>query len=132
MAQYLDNNEDGVVDNQLVLDKMLENHSSMVLFEKENSSKLNRFFRSSESIENQYELQDLYGEEIHPSWNYNAPFDATFEEVLHLITHSGYAKVYPSVFGEYKGSELANAMDLARGGQFTIIPSSYPSSAWYS
>lgn len=132
MAQYLDNNEDEVVDNPLVLEMMLENRSSMVLFERENSNKLKRFFRSAESIENQYKLQDLYGQEIYPSWSHNSPFDATYEEVLHLITHSGYAKVYPSIFGEHQGSEIANAMDLARGGQYNNIPSSYPSSAWYS
>ncbi len=132
MAQYLDNDEDELVDNSLVVDKMIENKASMVLFEKENSKNLRQFFRSAGDIEDEYILQDLYGEEIHPSWNYNAPFDATFEEVLHLITHAGYAKVYPTIFGEQQGSELANAMDLARGGQYNSVPSSYPESAWYS
>jgi hypothetical protein len=31
MAQYLDNDEDGTVDDQLVLDKMLENKVFMVM-----------------------------------------------------------------------------------------------------
>jgi len=26
------------------------------------------------------------------------------EEVLHIITHAGYAAAYPSVFGEMQGS----------------------------
>jgi len=62
----------------------------------------------------------------------DAKFDATIEEVLHLITHVGYAGVYPEVFGEAIGSTLANAMDVARGGQFETIPASYPDTAWYT
>jgi len=132
MAQYLDNDEDSIIDNPLVLDKMIENQSSMVLFGTENSKDQRAAFNSARNIEDQYKLQDLYGSEIHPNWNYDAPFDATFEEVLHLITHSGYSQVYPSVFGEQQGSEIANAMDLARGGQYISIPSNYSSDAWYS
>tara|TARA_B100001540_G_C15762744_1_gene622463 strand:- start:298 stop:1173 length:876 start_codon:yes stop_codon:yes gene_type:complete len=132
MAQYLDNNEDSIVDNPLVLDKMVENQSVMVLFGKENSSKKKAFLRSENELEGSYVFQDLYGDEIHPDWNHNSPFDATLEEVLHLVTHSGFSKVYPTVFGEEKGSEIANAMDKARGGQFNDVPSDYPSGAWYS
>ena len=40
--------------------------------------------------------------------------------------------MYPSVFGEEKGSDIANAMDKARGGQFEDVPSSYPSNTWYT
>ena len=132
MAQYLDNNEDSIVDNPLVLEKMLENQSVMVLFGSEKSSKKRVFLRSANKLEGAYVFQDLYGDEIHPSWNRNSPFDATLEEVLHLITHTGFSKVYPSVFGEQKGSEIANAMDKARGGQFDDVPSNYPSNTWYT
>lgn len=132
MAQYLDNNEDSIVDNPLVLEKMLENQSVMVLFGSEKSSKKSVFLRSANKLEGAYVFQDLYGDEIHPSWNRNSPFDATLEEVLHLITHTGFSKVYPSVFGEQKGSEIANAMDKARGGQFDDVPSNYPSNTWYT
>ena len=51
---------------------------------------------------------------------------------MHIITHAGYAAVYPEVFGEQIGSDLGNAMDIARGGQFTSIPNSYPTEAWYT
>ena len=132
MAQYLDNNEDSIVDNPLVLEKMLENQSVMVLFGSEKSSKKRVFLRSANKLEGAYVFQDLYGDEIHPSWNRNSPFDATLEEVLHLITHTGFSKVYPSVFGEQKGSEIANAMDKARGGKFDDVPSNYPSNTWYT
>ena len=130
LAQYLDNDEDGVIDNQLVLDKMLDNKACMTLFSKERSAEQRRFFNSLHGDE--YVTQDLYGTETFPGWNLTSPFDATLEEVLHLVTFSGYSRVYPSVFGEMQGSEIANAMDLARGGQFTDIPSAYPAGAWYS
>lgn len=132
MAQYLDNNEDSIVDNQLVLDKMLANQSSMVLFGKEKSSKKRKFLRGESELDGSFIFQDLYGSEIHPNWSFNSPFDATLEEVLHLITHSGFSQVYPSVFGEEKGSDIAKAMDKARGGQFEDVPSSYPSDTWYT
>jgi len=130
MAQYLDNNEDSVIDNQLVLDKMLENKACMTLFPKERSADQRRFFNGLNDAN--YSTQDLYGEETIPGWDHSSPFDATLEEVLHLVTHSGYSQVYPSVFGEQQGSQIANAMDIARGGQFMDIPNSYPSGAWYS
>ena len=132
MAQYLDNNEDSIVDNPLVLDKMVENQSVMVLFGNESSSKKRIFLRSESTLEGSYVFQDLYGSEIYPDWNLNSPFDATLEEVLHLITHSGFSQVYPSVFGEEKGSEISNAMDKARGGRFDDVPSDYPSNTWYT
>jgi len=132
LAQYLDNDEDGYIDNQLVLDKMLENNSCMVLFAKEKSSKKRRFYNSEGDFYEQSVGQDLYGEETHPGWNKTNPFDATLEEVLHLISSTGYSKAYPDIFGEQKGSAIANAMDLARGGQFTSIPNQYPAGAWYT
>ena len=83
MAQYLDNNEDGIADNPLILDKMVESQAAMVLFGTDNSKDMRALFNSGRQVEDQYKLQDLYGIEIHPNWNYDAPFDATFEEVLH-------------------------------------------------
>ena len=112
---------------------MIENKAAMVMFEKERSTLKNRFLRTNSGDYGPESAQDLYGEETHPNWNYNAPFDAAFEEVLHLVTTKGYSLVYPNVFGEFQGSEIANAMDIARGGFYNEIPSQYqPSSAWYS
>lgn len=82
-------------------------------------------------------MQDLYATETNPNRpsglkGTNAEgFDASLEEVLHVVT-TGYAAAWPEVFGTTSGSQLANAMDKARGGQFDSIPSSYPSSAWYT
>ncbi len=121
MAQYLDNNEDGLVDNQTLLNTLLANNASLFMWKTESQINLN--------------AQDLGADETVPAWHTNGNtgrFDAALEEVFHVITHSGYAKAYPSVFGENIGTSLANAMDIARGGQFTSIPNPYPASAWYT
>ncbi len=127
MAQYLDNDEDGTPDNQAVVDKMVENNAFMVMWEKERDLNIDP--------PSGWEGQDLGNDETHPSFVANGKtgaFDAALEEVLHIITHAGYAAVYPDVFGEQIGTTLADAMDIARGGQFTSIPNNYPAGAWYS
>jgi hypothetical protein len=130
MAQYLDNNADGDVDNQLVHDKMKENKSFMVMWKRE--SDLEFDFPENEEFG---EGQDLGNDETIPDYvsnNMIGRFDASLEEVLHIITHAGYGFAYPEVFGEEAGSELTNAMDIARGGHFTQVPNQYPANAWFT
>lgn len=128
MAQYLDNDEDGTVDDQLVLDKMFENKAFMVMWKNENDL---------DNIEppSGREGQDLGNDETHPNFVSNGrmgEFDASLEEVLHIINSAGHSAAYPNAFGQRVGSDLANAMDIARGGQFITFPNLYPANAWYS
>ena len=132
LAQYLDNDEDGVVDDSLVLENMIAKNACLIMFDKENSPLKKRFFNSLGGDFDEAIGQELFGDETYPNWSFTSPFDATLEEVLHLVTQNGYSKAYPSVFGEHQGSRIAYAMDLARGGTFTNIPSDYPSGAWYT
>lgn len=127
MAQYLDNDEDGVIDNPGVHQKMLENNAFMVMWDKE--SDLNRIH-----VPDNWIGQDLGNDETRPAFHdeLNGPFDASLEEVLHIITHAGYAYAYPDIFGEQAGTVLANALDAARGGQFFDVPNVYPSEAWFT
>jgi len=126
MAQYLDNDEDGQPDNALVVEHMLEQGATLIMTKDE--AEIETLF---EKIPESEALQDLYASEVVIA-GADGGFDATIEEVLHLITHVGYAGVYPEVFGETIGSDIANAMDIARGGQFETIPASYPDAAWYT
>lgn len=127
MAQYLDNDEDGSIDNQLVLNKMLENKAFLVMWKNENDLEIDPPFDRVG--------QDLGNDETVPLFVLNGKmgsFDASLEEVLHLVNNSGHSYAYPQVFGQIIGSELANAMDIARGGQFITVPGSYPENAWYT
>ena len=129
MAQYLDNDEDGKVDNHKVVDKLKSVNATLVMFKDENEAE--NFDYDGPDLDH---AQGLWDEETIPSFNKNSTnsrFDASLEEVLHLITHEGYSEVYPDL-AEKKGSKLANAMDKARGGYFESPPSTYPTGAWYS
>ena len=126
LAEYLDNDEDGQVDNQKVVDKLIEKNVWLLLVK--NESDQNDAERINLKNSN---YQDLRDEEI-TLVNGSPRFDASLEEVLHLIAQHGYAKVYPEVFGEKKGSKIADAMDIARGGYFKKVPNEYPANAWYT
>ena len=131
LAQYLDNDENGQVDNVLV-HKMLLSRKATLLMLKDEREADNLWM----SGENDFPVnsQLLFDDETIPSFNSNTSnqrFDASLEEILHLVTHEGYSLVYPEL-KEQKGSSLAVAMDVARGGFFSSPPEVYPSSAWYS
>lgn len=130
MAEYLDNDEDGNADNQAVVDHLKSKNATLLMGATE--EEIGALF---EKIPESDAYQDLYASEVIVGNNENITdggFDASLEEVLHLISHVGFAGVYPSVFGESMGTVLGDAMDVARGGQFTTIPASYPASAWYT
>lgn len=136
MRQYLDNNEDGSADNEgndplpseAVVEAMVARNAAMIMFNDEGSAEEENFF---DALPDGIEIQPLYGFESRPEGSGAAGFDATLEEVLHLITHVGYANAYPEVWGETSGSTVAKAMDVARGGHFESVPSGYPAEAWY-
>ncbi|MCT4634116.1 MAG: copper amine oxidase N-terminal domain-containing protein [Firmicutes bacterium] len=134
MAEYLDNDEDGSPDNKAVVEKLLEKEAAMILFKNENEEEkmMDKYGDIFDSLTNEDSLQNLYNEEIHVDGAKKGEFDASYEEILHLITHVGYADVYPKELGEKPGTDIANAMDIARGGQFIKIPKKYPEKAWYS
>ena len=127
MAQYLDNNEDAVIDDSLVHAKMIENQAFLVMWKKQRD--LNMNFPSNRHG------QDLGNDETHPSFVRNGKsgeFDASLEEVLHLIHHAGHVYAYPEAFGPSFNASLSKAMDIARGGQFIEVPETYPEGAWYT
>ncbi|QZT37668.1 hypothetical protein K5X82_01950 [Halosquirtibacter xylanolyticus] len=127
MAQYLDNDEDGIVDDMSVWQSLKKNHASLIMWSK--MKDIRRF--DSPFLEHS---QDLGEDETSILWHDDRTerFDASLEEILHLITSQGYAFAYPDVFGEMPGSLLTEAMDMARGGCFKRVPSKYPLKAWFT
>ena len=142
LAQYLDNDEDGAPDNTRVLSHLVSRNVFIIMPGTETEMKQ---LEMEPVREAGYHFgQDLYGEETKPDFlvdgKINAPnghyYDGALEEILHPITQHGYANAYPEVFGEERGSTLANCMDAARGGYFEQVPKSgpksgYPAEAWY-
>lgn len=131
LAEYLDNDADGNPDDSLVVQTLQANNATLIMTidfaELEAVVSEIDLDAMSESV-----LQDLNAWETRPGGAANGEFDAAFEEVLHLITHGGYARAYPDDFGEFPGTTLADAMDKARGGRFMQIPDPYPEGAWYT
>ncbi len=135
LAQYLDNDADGIPDNPLVVEKLKITNSAVPMF-------LNGWENDNSELWDDYS-EDLdcwtvlTGDEV--NWRFSehmndidgTPFDASLEEILHVITQCGYAEAYPEIFGEYQGSLIAEYMDNARGGYFEWVPGSYPADAWY-
>ena len=137
-AEYLDNDSDGTVDEALVLEKMIASNAILGMTKDQNETDSLDFSSLSNAG---YQVQDLNGVETIQNSSEVNRFDATLEEVLHLITDYGYGLAYPEAFAsnEFQGtfsinnsSLLTDAMDTARGGKFLTIPTSYPSSAWYT
>lgn len=110
LAQYLDNDEDGNPDNAMVVKAMVAQKATLIMF------------RDDQEVEyyggivygtlwRQFALQDLYGSEtVTPDETYRGRFDASLEEVLHLVTVRGYARAYPSAWSRSRNSELGKAM----------------------
>ncbi|MCG9128271.1 hypothetical protein JT359_11780 [Candidatus Poribacteria bacterium] len=142
LAQYIDNNEDGIPDNQLVLSHLVSRDVFIIMPGTE--SEMDELDLDIVQDAGFHYGQDLYGEETNPDFiidgEINAPdgdyYDGALEEILHPITHHGYANAYPNVFGLRRGSLLSKCLDTARGGYFEHVPqdgpkSGYPEEAWF-
>ena len=115
LAEYLDNDEDGLVDDPLVLQFLQQQGAFLVMPGKQREmDSLSRHFESWEQAGWQLG-QDLYGEETNPKF----AFDGALEEIWHLVAH-GWGHVYPETFAFEQGSKLCDAMDVARkaGGHY--------------
>ena len=128
VAELLDNNEDGIVDDPGIEILLRESNAMIPVFSSE-------FSPSMDDVWNYYEgcvSAALFKNEINPSQPGYWGEDATVEEVLHTINVCGHVEMYPSTFNLAPNSSLmSDAMDIARGGQFINIPNQYPESAWY-
>ena len=127
MAEYLDNDEDGKPDNPKVLSTMIKRDAFLMMTENERA--LDRLDHDVFQDAGFHHGQGQFASETNPGGKH---FDATLEEVLHLITHEGYANAYPKIFGERPDTELAKCLDRARGGHFKRVPRRYPKGAWFT
>ena len=123
LAEWLDNDEDGEVDNQRVLDAIRDaNQGGVCVAGGCNTTVFD---------------DELYIPDGVNPWPYDPAthrFDASIEEILHIVTQFGYAGAYPEVFGEMAGTEIAMALDIARDTtehNDGIPLGGYGSNAWF-
>ena len=120
LAQWLDNDEDCVVDNQAVVDAIIDADQGGVCL-----------VGGCDTT--------VFDDELHPPDGGGWPttsrgFDASVEEIHHVVTQYGYAGAYPSVFGERAGTTLAMALDIARDStehNDGVPTSGYGPNAWF-
>ena len=133
LAQYLDNDNDGRPDNELVIKAIHKSKGAVVMSATKrevDTIDVHRYI--PEKVWDSMTILGLYAEETHPRGASRGVFDAAYEEILHLITSAGYANAYPDIFGEKPDTAIAQAMDQARGGHFRRVPRKYPDSAWFT
>ncbi len=129
LAEYFDNDEDGIPDNQKIVDAMVAVNVSLMVTK--NPDEL-------EAVRMNYRefmprpSKSIWADNIGPHHGVDGFNDEALEEVLHMITRHGYGNAYPEVFGMTSGTGLSGAMDIARGGHFEEVPEEYPESAWYT
>ena len=111
---YLDNNKDDRPDNRKVVRKLIRGNSGMVMFSDMEAAEASDFWDSR--VARDYELFLLNGDETNPV----GQFDASLEEILHMVTDGGYDPAYPSVFGAKRKSQLGRLTSAAmKRGDFT-------------
>jgi len=140
LAELLDNDEDGVPDNRRVVDHLVSSYKYAVVFH--DFAEVEDYFRK-ERTDAAIEIDRKGGylfsmAEIGARYAGASPpesggcVDQHLEELYHLVTHGGYAEVYPGIFGSGPGTVLAELTDNARGGHFEEVPGKYPETAWYT
>ena len=129
LKQWLDNNGDKKPDNSLVVDELIKNNAIIAIGKTENDLE-NSFDNLIDILEDSDVDIDNFERSLIGLIS-DEPNIAYLEEILHLVTQVGYANAYPEVFGEFNGSRISKAMDIARGGFFELTPKAYPENSWY-
>jgi hypothetical protein len=122
LAEYIDNDEDGTPDNPLIMQALLDVNGAITM----------KSTAREKTTGERPRGQGCHADETIIDRDAEGRFDASLEEILHMITDYGWAGAYPDVFDRVPGTAMANAMDKARGGQFLQAPEEYPEGAWYT
>ena len=138
-AEYLDNNADGIPDDLASNASLERTHAVMILTnnaaERDAIHRLSAQQQDPQPLDYITAIQGQYTDETNAGGTLCGPpcgrqTDASLEEVLHLLQNAGYAMAHPNL-DPNRTSLLTEAMDIARGGHFNTVPTTYPPSAWY-
>ncbi len=134
LAEYIDNDADGIPDDQTVLDVLVNGNFVVPVWTESDRESFWENARGTYCEDNTGMAASMYYD--HDQWALGGieaagTWDTNLEEVWHIVSVGWYA-TYPEFFGDEPGaSRLTEAMDTARGGQFLTIPSTYPAGSWY-
>jgi len=101
LAEYIDNDEDGVPDNPKIMKALLDGKGAIVMRKTQGERPTGPRPRG----------QGLYDEETIPNARAQGRFDGAWEEILHMVTDVGWGGAYPDVFSREPGTEISNAME---------------------
>ena len=134
LAEYIDNDADGIPDDQAVLDALVTGNFVVPIWTESTRVAFWDNARGTYCEDNTGMAASMYYES--DTWALGGieaagTWDTNLEEVWHVVSIGWYG-TYPEYFGDEPGvSRLTEAMDTARGGQFLTIPSTYPADSWY-
>ena len=129
LAELLDNNEDGMVDDTSLHTQLKHAQACIPIFAHEGSEAEHTMF---DHYDGSGVGAVLYAQEVDEHNPGRWGYDASVEEIMHTINAVGHVSVYPAAFGlEPNSSLLTAAMDIARGGQFEDMPAHYPEESWF-
>lgn len=152
-AEFLDQDEDGCADDQVLLDSFtyyrqddcfssafLLSHHEIISFTDNSLEDFDKMRKSYFMYNETHPICTEIGlgvEETRPecrgkkfSRNCN---DNSIEQIFYYLVLQGHTEVYSKYLGTEwdEKSLLTDAMDIARGGRFENSPSHYPSSSWF-
>ena len=134
LAEFMDNDADGVMDDPEVHRFLVENNFVVPVWTKALREEVFPSLRGTFCEDNLgWAASMYYGND---DWAFGGikqagTWDTNLEEIWHVVS-VGWYNTYPEYFGDRTGSRLADAMDAARGGHFLTVPNSYPEGAWYT
>lgn len=131
VAEYLDSDEDGVVDDINLYKSLVSNKAFFpVVFDSSENKSQDLITRMYQEYKLDLAVVSVSGEENDVK-NKIRGMMPVYEEINHVFFRYGYRLVYPEAFGTDHGSKLTLCMDKARGGYFPNIPKDYPEEAWF-
>ena len=134
LAEFMDNDADGVMDDPEVHRFLVENNFVVPVWTEALREEVFPSLRGTFCEDNLgWAASMYYG---HDDWAFGGikqagTWDTNLEEIWHVVS-VGWYNTYPEYFGDRTGSRLADAVDAARGGHFLTVPNSYPEGAWYT
>ena len=136
LAQYIDNDADGVPDDSTVLEHLVSHNFVVPVWTMATREAFWENVKGTYCQDNTGMAASMYYDE--DEWalggiQTSGTWDTNLEEIWHVVSVGWYA-LYPDYFGTDVSfsSILTDAMDAARGGRFFSIPDQYPDDAWYT